>query len=112
MTVTSKRALFLRYLNVNRPLDKSLGNKTSMKKKDERRSLYRIEISGSMVFYKKNKGYKIFNRYSNISQLKNITKSGACLEIKNGIKKGERFKLLLVIPGEKKFEIMGRVRWK
>ncbi len=83
-----------------------------MTKNSERRALPRFGIPDSTVLYKKNEGLKLFQRYSNISNLVNLTKSGMCLQIKNGIKPGERVKIQLDFPGVKKMEVKGHVRWK
>ena len=44
--------------------------------------------------------------------LKNLSKSGVCLQIKNGINKGDRLTIQLVLPGNDKIELKGQVRWK
>jgi len=78
----------------------------------ERRALQRLEIPGSLACYKKEKNIPILNRYSELMDLKNLSKSGVCLQIKNGIKKGDRLLLQLVLPGDYKIELKGQVRWK
>lgn len=83
-----------------------------MAEKTERRALNRFSVPGSMVLYKKDERMKIFQRFSNLSELKNMSKSGVCMKVKNGIKKGERLQLQLVFPDEDKVEIKGHVRWK
>ncbi|MFC2088953.1 PilZ domain-containing protein, partial [Calditrichota bacterium] len=83
-----------------------------MADKQERRALNRFNVPGSMVLYKKDEGMKIFQRYSVMSEIKDLSKSGVGLQIKNGIKKGERLQLQIVLPGEEKIDVKGRVRWK
>ena len=83
-----------------------------MTEKQDRRSLQRFEIPGTNVICRKDEGFKLFNRYSNISTLENLSKSGVCLKLKNGINIGDKLKLQLNIPGENKLEVKGHVRWK
>lgn len=83
-----------------------------MTKIKERRSLRRFNIPGSIVLYKKEKGIKLLQRYSSSPNLVNLTKSGLCIQIKNGINSGDRLKVHLEFPGDGKIEVKGRVRWK
>ena len=82
------------------------------KKDKDRRALNRFEIPGTNVICKKVEGFKLFNRYSNDSTLENLSKSGVCLKLKNGINIGDKLKLQLNIPGEDNLEVRGHVRWK
>lgn len=83
-----------------------------MSEKNERRALERFEIPGTNVICKKEEGFKIFNRYQNTSFMDNLSKSGICLKLENGINIGDKLKLELNIPGENSLEIKGHVRWK
>lgn len=78
----------------------------------DRRALERFNIPGSNVICKKVENFKLFARYTNKSSLENLSKSGVCLKLKNGIKVGDLLKLKLKIPGEHSFELKGHVRWK
>jgi PilZ domain-containing protein len=83
-----------------------------MTEQKDRRSLDRFEIPGTNVICKKQEGLNFFNHYSKDSTLENLSKSGVCLKLKNGIKVGDALRLKLNIPGETGFEIKGHVRWK
>lgn len=83
-----------------------------MTENKDRRSLKRFEIPNTSVVCKKEEGFKILNRYSNISIMENLSKSGICIKLKNGINIGDRLKLELKIPGDNRLHIKGRVRWK
>jgi Tfp pilus assembly protein PilZ len=83
-----------------------------MKEKNERRALERFEIPGTNVICKKEEGFKLFNRYVNTSTMQNLSKSGICLQLENGINIGDKLKLHLHLPGENSLEIKGHVRWK
>ncbi len=83
-----------------------------MAEQKDRRSLDRFEIPGTNVICKKTEGFKLFPRYSNDSTLENLSKSGVCLKLKNGINIGDMLKLELDIPGESNLQLRGHVRWK
>jgi len=83
-----------------------------MAKEQDRRSLDRFEIPGTTVTCKKTEGFNIFNRYSNDSTMENLSKSGICLKLKNGIKVGDKLKLQVSFPDEYILDITGHVRWK
>ena len=52
----------------------------------DRRALERFEIPGTVVMCQKVEGFKLFNKYHNESTMENLSKSGICLKLKNGIK--------------------------
>lgn len=83
-----------------------------MTDRKDRRALERFEIPDTSVICKKEEGFKLFNRYSNTSILENISKSGICLKLKNGINIGDKLKLQMNIPGEDNLQVKGHVRWK
>ncbi len=82
------------------------------KKDKDRRALRRFEIPDTNVICKKEEGLKLFNRYSNVSILENLSKCGVCLKLKDGINIGDKLKLQMNIPGEDNLEVKGHVRWK
>jgi len=83
-----------------------------MAENQDRRSLERFEIPGTTVVCKKVVGFNIFNRYSNNSSMENLSKSGICLKLKNGINVGDKLKLQVNFPDEYIMDIKGHVRWK
>ena len=83
-----------------------------MVKEIERRALERFEIPGTVVQCKKVEGFKLFSRYHNESTMENLSKSGICLKLKNGIKIGDKLKLQVNFPDQNSLDVKGRVRWK
>ena len=83
-----------------------------MAESQERRALERFEIPGTVVFCKKAEGFKLFNRYYKESTMENLSKSGICLKLKNGIKIGDKLRLQVNFPDQNSLDVKGRVRWK
>jgi len=77
----------------------------------ERRHLERFSIPGAKTLYKVNKKIAWLSRYVGPTQLKDITKNGACIEIKENIPPGRILNLKIIVPGEEKISVRGKVVW-
>ena len=77
----------------------------------ERRHLERFSIPGAKTLYKIHKKINLLSRYNGPTNLKDITKNGACIEIKEDLQPGCLLILLIIVPGEEKFNVRGQVVW-
>jgi len=77
----------------------------------ERRHLERFSIPGAKTLYKLYKKINLFNRYNGPTNLKDITKHGACIEIKEDVRPGNQLLMRIIVPGEQKISVRGQVVW-
>jgi len=77
----------------------------------ERRHLERISIPGAQTLYKVEKKFTLLNRYTGPTTLKDITKHGACIEIRDDLSPGSRLSLEIIVPGEEKISVRGQIVW-
>jgi Tfp pilus assembly protein PilZ len=71
----------------------------------ERRIAQRIVISGAKV------NYKLENGESGSSRLENLTKSSACIQLKQRVLSGQSIAVELVIPEQPKISVKAKIVW-
>ncbi len=77
----------------------------------ERRHLERFSIPGAKTLYKIHKKINLFRRYCGPTNLKDITKHGACIEIREDLHAGCLLILQIIVPGEEKINVRGQIVW-
>jgi hypothetical protein len=77
----------------------------------ERRHLERFSIPGATTLYRLDRKIGFLNRYTGPTRLKDITKHGACIEIKENIVTGSVLNIKIIVPGEEKISIRGQIVW-
>jgi len=82
-----------------------------MTKNSERRYVDRICIAGAEVLYKEIRTVSLFQKFSQPFPLVDLNKSGLSFEMDHQLHPGVLLNLKLVIPGEKKINLKGRLIW-
>jgi hypothetical protein len=77
----------------------------------EKRTNLRVEIPESTAYAKSDKWYRILTIYEAPGRLIDLSQSGAGFETLLRIKKDERLRVKIDIPGEQKLILKGHVRW-
>ena len=78
----------------------------------ERRHLERFSIPGAKTLYKIQKKINLFNRFNGPTELKDLTKHGACIEIREDLPPGSMLIMQIIIPGQVKFNVRGQIVWR
>ena len=81
-------------------------------KDSDRRSFNRIEMPGTQVRYKKNRGLALFKNYSSIDDIINVSKSGICFHMQEDARYGEPVQMRLSFPDGHSLKLKGKVRWQ
>jgi hypothetical protein len=82
-----------------------------MNRKDNRRTIDRINIPDGSIYYKPDTQMYIFNRYVGPESLIDISKSGAGFTISHDLNKNDYVMVKFIIPGEKNITLHGHIKW-
>ncbi len=78
---------------------------------EERRAFKRFKVPDGQVFYKKQKGFALLNKFNGPAPMKDISKSGVCFNVEKSLREGEIVVMQIIIPGFEKVQIKGEIRW-
>ena len=82
-----------------------------MNRKENRRTLDRVQIPEGSIYYKPDTQMYIFNRYVGPENLIDISKSGAGFVISHDLHKNDYVVVKVILPGEKNMTLHGHIKW-